>query len=70
MPSEPEELWLADSDLPLKAQHIIDFTDSLSPSISDVAEGEQQRSLLDLCSERSRLIALFHSPCRSDIQVM
>ncbi len=40
MPAEPEELWLEDTDLPLKAQQIIDFTDSSSPDISDVAEGE------------------------------
>lgn len=50
MPAEPEELWLADSDLPVKAQHIIDFTDSCSPNISDVAEGEHSQTVLGSCS--------------------
>lgn len=39
MPGEPEELWLPDSQLPLKVQNLIDFGENSSEDIGDIAEG-------------------------------
>ena len=39
LPTEPEELWLPDSELPLKVSNLLDFVDGCTEDINDVAEG-------------------------------
>ncbi len=38
MPGEAEELWMTDSDLPLKVQNLIEFGNNSSESIEEVSE--------------------------------
>lgn len=40
MPGEAEELWMPDSELPLKVKTLIEFGNNSSENIGDVAEGE------------------------------
>ena len=47
MPGEAEELWLPDTELPLKVQNLIDFGESASEDINDIAEGASLRSPRD-----------------------
>ena len=40
MPSgEPEELWLEDSELPMKVKDLLDFSDGCTEDIGEIAEG-------------------------------
>lgn len=39
MPGEPEQLWLPDSELPLKVKNLFDFSEGCSEDIGEVAEG-------------------------------
>lgn len=39
-PADPEELWLAESELPLKVQNLFDFGENANDDIGSIAEGE------------------------------
>jgi hypothetical protein len=39
MPGEPDELWLEDSELPMKVQNLLDFSEGCTEDIGEIAEG-------------------------------
>jgi hypothetical protein len=39
MPGEPDELWLEDSELPMKVQNLLDFSGGCNEDIGEIAEG-------------------------------
>jgi hypothetical protein len=41
-PTDPEELWLPESELPLKVQNLYDFGENASDDIGHMAEGEAE----------------------------